>query len=76
VTRYRPGLKRLHKVFGDNVALLPSVETENVIVIASKEQLPSIDTPLMRAHAKTLTKTYKMPFDDWLKRMSFIRSVL
>jgi spermidine synthase len=76
VTRYRPGLKRLHKVFGDNVALLPSIETENVIVIASKTQLPSLETPLMRAHAKALAKTYKMPFDNWLKRMSFIRSAL
>jgi spermidine synthase len=76
VTRYRPGLRRLHKVFGDNVVLLPSVETENVIVIASKTAFPELDTPLMREHAKALTKAHKMPFDQWLKRMSFIRAAL
>ncbi|MGL5003392.1 MAG: hypothetical protein ACRDAM_10680 [Casimicrobium sp.] len=76
VSRYRPGLKRLHKVFGENVVLLPSLETENVMVIASKTAFPELDTPLMRAHAKALTKTHKMPFDQWLKRMSFIRAAL
>jgi spermidine synthase len=76
VTRYRPGLKRLHKVFGDNVVLLPSLETENVIVIASKTAFPELDSPPMRERAKALTKTHKMPFDQWLKRMSFIRAAL
>lgn len=76
VPRYRPGLKRLHKVFGDNIVLLPSKETENVTVIASKSELPSLDSPLMREHAKALAKQYKLPFDQWLKRMSTIRTTL
>jgi spermidine synthase len=76
VPRYRPGLKRLHKLFGDNIVLLPSTETENVTVIASKNALPPLDSPLMREHAKTLAKQYKLPFDQWLKRMSTIRTTL
>ncbi len=76
VSRYRPGLKRLHKVFGDNIVLLPSLETENVIVIASKTPFPALDTPVLRAHAKDLSKRYKMPFDQWLKRMSLVRAAL
>jgi spermidine synthase len=76
VPRYRPGLKRLHKFFGDNIALLPSKETENVTVIASKTQLPPLDSPLMRAHAKALKTQYKLPFDQWRDRMSFIAATL
>jgi spermidine synthase len=76
VSRYRPGLKRLHKLFGDNIVLLPSKETENVTVIASKSELPSLDAPQLRERAKALTKAHKMPFDQWLKRMSSIRTTL
>jgi spermidine synthase len=76
VPRYRPGLKRLHKVFGNNVALLPSTETENVTVIASKTQFPTLDSTPMKAHAKALTKQYKLPFDQWRHRMSLISAAL
>ncbi len=76
VSRYRPGLKRLHKLFGDNVLLLPSRETENVMVIASKTPFESLDSPALKAHAVALKKAHKMPFDAWLHRMSSIRSAL
>jgi spermidine synthase len=76
VPRYRPGLKRLHKLFGDNIALLPSKETENVTVIASKTQFPPLDSAAMKAHAKALAKQYKLPFDQWLDRMSFVAATM
>ncbi len=82
VPRYRPGLKRLQKVFGDNIALLPSIETENVIMIASKSPLVSGDlatalaSPAMRAHARTLTLEYDLPFSKWLSRITGIRSAV
>jgi spermidine synthase len=76
VSRYRPGLKRLHKVFGDNVLLLPSIETENVTVIASKTAFPLLGTPALHARATALQRAHGMPFDRWLQRMSFIRAAL
>jgi spermidine synthase len=76
VPRYRPGLKRLHKLFGDNVVLLPSKETENVTVIASKTQLPTLDSLQMKLHAKALKTQYKLPYDQWRDRMSLITAAL
>jgi spermidine synthase len=76
VPRYRPGLRRLHKVFGGNIMLLPSRETENVIVIASKTEFPPLVSPVLRTHANVLAKQYKLPFDRWLTRMSHIHATL
>jgi spermidine synthase len=76
VPRYYAGLRRLSKLFGHNIMLLPSVATENVIVMASKTPFPSLETETMRKHAKALTKHYKMPFDRWIERMASVTTVI
>jgi spermidine synthase len=76
VPRYYAGLRRLAKLFGHNILLLPSVATENVIVIASKTQFPAIESDEMRKRAKALTKQHKMPFDRWIERMALVTTAI
>jgi spermidine synthase len=78
VPRYAPGLKRLSKVFGDNIMLLPSVATENVIAMAVKttKALPDMESKTMQAHAKALKQQYKLPFDRWTERMASVKTVV
>ncbi|TAG02347.1 MAG: hypothetical protein EAZ43_09405 [Betaproteobacteria bacterium] len=76
VPRYAAGLKRLSKLFGTNIVLLPSIATENVIVIASKTPFPALDSDAMRKHAKSLTLQYKMPFNRWIERMCSSTTVI
>ncbi len=76
VPRYAAGLKRLSKLFGNNILLLPSVATENVIVIASKTQFPSLETSEMKQHAKALTQRFKMPFNRWIERIAPVTTVI
>ena len=78
VPRYIPGVKRLAKVFGHNIMLLPSVATENVIAIAVKstKPLPDLESAELRVRAKVLTKTYKLPFDRWVDRMAPVKTVV
>jgi spermidine synthase len=76
VPRYYAGLKRLSKFFGHHILLLPSVATENVIVIASKTPFPELETLTMKGNAKALTKHYKMPFDRWIERIAPVTTAI
>ncbi len=78
VPRYAPGLRRLSKVFGDNIMLLPSVATENVIAMAVKttKPLPDMESKAMQAHALSLKQQYKLPFDRWAERMASVKTVI
>lgn len=69
VPRYPKTLAALRRVFDGNVLLLPSLATENVVAIASKQPLSDLASRTMAARARALGARYGLPFEAWRKRM-------
>ncbi len=70
VSRHPKTLAALDRVFDGNVLLLPSLATENVVAIASKQPLEDVASRAMAARARALGARYGLPFEAWRKRLA------